>query len=101
MTLFEGIRHDEKGRVLNASYHDYNLPTTLQTPGHTEHIWVETIDPHGPYGAKGIAEVTALGIAPAIANAIYDAIGVRFHELPITPEKVLNLLMKEGTLAAE
>jgi len=92
MALFEGVRHDQKGRMLNASYADYHLPTMLQTPEHTKHIWVETIDPHGPYGAKGIAEVTALGIAPAIANAIYDAIGVRFHELPITPEKVLEAL---------
>lgn len=92
MALFEGIKYDQKGRMINASYHDYHLPTMLQTPEHTKQIWVETIDPHGPYGAKGIAEVTALGIAPAIANAIYDAIGVRFHELPITPEKVLEAL---------
>jgi CO/xanthine dehydrogenase Mo-binding subunit len=96
MALFEGIQYDEKGNVINASYSDYRMPTPLQTPKEIKHIWVETIDPHGPYGAKGIAEVTALGISPAIANAIYDAIGVRFYELPITPEKILNALAKKG-----
>ena len=50
---------------------------------------IEPIDPVGPYGAKGIAEPAAVPTAPAIANAIYDAIGVRIRQTPITPEKIL------------
>ena len=91
----------EKGKVLNASYSDYRLPTAWQTPKNIKQIWVETLDPHGPYGAKGIAEVVALGISPAIANAIYDAIGVRFNELPITPGKGSACPSKEGEVKAD
>jgi 4-hydroxybenzoyl-CoA reductase alpha subunit len=96
MALFEGIQYDEKGKVVNASFSDYRFPTVWQSPTNSKQIWVETIDPHGPYGAKGIAEVVALGWAPAIANAIYDAIGIRFRELPISPEKILNALKETG-----
>jgi xanthine dehydrogenase molybdenum-binding subunit len=57
---------------------------------------VETNDPFGPFGAKGIGEPGSVPTAPAIANAIYDAVGVRIKDLPITPEKVLAAL-KEKT----
>jgi len=56
---------------------------------------VETIDPHGPYGAKGITEVVSLPTAPAIANAVYDAIGVRIRKPPITPWKILEALKEK------
>jgi len=92
--LFEEISYDEKGRVLQTSYADYRLPSVWQQP-EVRSIWVETIDPHGPYGAKGIAEVVSLPTAAAIANAIYDAIGVRIRKLPMLPWKILNAL-KEG-----
>ena len=55
-------------------------------------IHVETIDPEGPFGAKEAGEGTTISPAPAIANAIYDAIGVRIKELPITPDKILKAL---------
>ena len=58
---------------------------------------VEKGDEDGPYGAKGIGEPGLVPTAPAIANAIYDAIGVRIKELPITPERVLDAIKtKEG-----
>jgi CO/xanthine dehydrogenase Mo-binding subunit len=60
-----------------------------------ESIEVETDDPVGPFGAKEAGEGTQLPPAPAIVNAIYDAIGVNFMELPITPEKVLRALEKQ------
>ena len=56
---------------------------------------IETIDEDGPYGAKGIGEPGCVPTAPAIANAIYDAIGVRIKDLPITPERVLAAIKKK------
>jgi xanthine dehydrogenase molybdenum-binding subunit len=57
---------------------------------------VETNDPFGPFGAKGIGEPGLVPTAPAIANAIYDAVGVRIKDLPITPEKVLAVLKEKA-----
>jgi xanthine dehydrogenase molybdenum-binding subunit len=57
---------------------------------------IETNDQFGPFGAKGVGEPGLVPTAPAIANAIYDAVGVRIKELPITPEKVLAALKDKG-----
>ncbi len=81
----------EKGQVMNPSFLDYGLPTFLEMP-EIEAIEVETDDPIGPFGAKEAGEGTQLSPAPAIVNAIYDAIGIDFMELPITPEKILKAL---------
>jgi 4-hydroxybenzoyl-CoA reductase subunit alpha len=81
----------QKGQVMNPSFLDYGFPTFLEMP-EIEAIEVETDDPIGPYGAKEAGEGTQLSPAPAIVNAIYDAIGVDFMELPITPEKILDAL---------
>jgi 4-hydroxybenzoyl-CoA reductase alpha subunit len=81
----------EKGQVMNPSFLDYGFPTFLEMP-EIEAIEVETNDPIGPYGAKEAGEGTQLSPAPAIVNAIYDAIGIDFMELPITPEKILDAL---------
>jgi 4-hydroxybenzoyl-CoA reductase subunit alpha len=81
----------EKGRVMNPSFLDYGFPTTMEMP-EIEAIEVETDDPIGPFGAKEAGEGTQLSPAPAIVNAIYDAIGVDFKELPVTPEKILEAL---------
>ena len=78
----------EKGQMMNPSFVDYGLPTFLEMP-EIDAIEVETDDPIGPYGAKEAGEGTQLSPAPAIVNAIYDAIGIDFMELPITPEKIL------------
>jgi 4-hydroxybenzoyl-CoA reductase subunit alpha len=70
---------------------DYKSPTTLETPEiHT--ILVETDDPEGPFGAKEAGQGPLLPVIPAIANAVYDAVGVRIDEIPITPEKILRAL---------
>jgi len=81
----------EKGQVMNPSFLDYGFPTFLEMP-EIEAIEVETDDPIGPFGAKEAGEGTQLSPAPAIVNAIYDAIGVDFMELPITAEKILDAL---------
>jgi xanthine dehydrogenase molybdenum-binding subunit len=61
-----------------------------------EVVLVETNDPSGPFGAKGIGEPGLVPTAPAISNAIYDAVGVRIHELPMKPEVVLDALLKKN-----
>ncbi len=81
----------EKGQVMNPSLLDYGFPTFLEMPD-IETIEVETDDPIGPFGAKEAGEGTQLSPAPAIVNAIFDAIGVDFMELPITPKKILDAL---------
>jgi xanthine dehydrogenase molybdenum-binding subunit len=75
------------GRVLNPSFREYKLLTAPEVP-ETEIVFVETVDPEGPYGAKGIGEAPAICTAPAVANAVRHATGGRFTTLPLTPERV-------------
>ncbi|MFQ5842007.1 MAG: xanthine dehydrogenase family protein molybdopterin-binding subunit [Thermodesulfobacteriota bacterium] len=84
----------ERGQVMNPSFLDYGIPTTIEMP-EIEAIEVETDDPLGPFGAKESGEGTQVSPAPAILNAIYDAIGIDFTELPVTPEKILKALEGE------
>ena len=84
----------EEGRSLNPSVLDYKVPLIEDIPA-IKNIIIETIDPEGPFGAKEAGEGSIISVAPAIANAIYDAVGVRITGLPITPEKVLRALMAE------
>jgi xanthine dehydrogenase molybdenum-binding subunit len=86
----------QKGKVMNPNFRDYQI-LTAQDKIPVEAVVVEKGDDDGPYGAKGIGEPGLVPTAPAIANAIYDAIGVRINELPITPERVLDAIKaKEG-----
>ena len=68
---------------------------TLSDMPEVESLLVETIDPIGPYGAKGVGEPTLIPMPPAIANAIEDAVGVRICDLPITAEKIFFALHPE------
>ena len=70
---------------------EYKSPTTLETPEITT-LLVETRDPEGPFGAKEAGQGPLLPVIPAVANAVYDAVGVRIDEVPITPEKILKAL---------
>jgi len=81
----------EGGRVLNPTFTDYKMPTTWDIP-EMRYTFVETRDPAGPHGAKGIGESPMIPVAAAIANAVYHATGVRMTELPLTPERVLRKL---------
>jgi xanthine dehydrogenase molybdenum-binding subunit len=80
-----------EGRVLNPTFLDYRVPTALDMPP-IETVIVETDDPEGPFGAKGVGEMGGTPTAPAIANAIYDAIGVRLTQVPMTAERVLHAI---------
>jgi xanthine dehydrogenase molybdenum-binding subunit len=84
------------GRSLNAGFVDYKMPLSLDMPP-IRTILLETApDPGGPYGAKGVGEDPIIAVGPAIANAVYDAIGVRFRHYPITPEQVLQGLRRRA-----
>lgn len=91
--LFEEIVRD-KGRVTNPNFVDYRLPTAMDVPKMTP-IIVEEPEPTGPFGAKGVGEPGLVATAPAIANAIYNAIGVRLKELPMTSEKVRKAIKEK------
>jgi 4-hydroxybenzoyl-CoA reductase subunit alpha len=97
--LYEDVITD-KGQVVNPSFLDYGIPTSMEIPSITS-VEVETNDPEGPFGAKESGEGTQLAPAPAIINAIYDAIGVRFKTLPVTAEKVLEALQKKDKMPKE
>jgi len=86
--LTEGLKY-ENGEIINPNFHDYKILTIKDVPKITP-ILVETIDPNGPFGAKGIGECAMVPTAPAVVNAIYDAVGVRIKDLPATPEKIFN-----------
>jgi len=79
------------GRLMNPTLLEYRIPATLETP-EIESIIVESHDPEGPFGAKEAGEGSLAATIPAVANAVYDAVGVRINSLPITPEKVLAAL---------
>ena len=85
-----------KGRIENPNFDKYLLPTSMDTPEIYSYI-VEDPEPTGPFGAKGVGEPALIPTAAAIANAVYDAIGVRMYSLPITPEKVLEALAAKKT----
>ena len=84
----------ERGKIINSNFADYKIPTAFDVP-RFKTFFVDIHEPMGPFGAKGVGEPGLVATAPAIANAIYDAIGVRFKELPITPEKILEALEKK------
>ncbi|MFQ5615228.1 MAG: xanthine dehydrogenase family protein molybdopterin-binding subunit, partial [Anaerolineales bacterium] len=81
----------KEGRILNPDFLDYRLFTSADMP-EMETFIIETDDPGGPFGAKGVGEMGGTPTAAAIANAIYDAVGVRLTQVPMTPERVLAAL---------
>jgi putative selenate reductase molybdopterin-binding subunit len=97
-TLTEELLLDDRGYVLNANLADYHMPKATSLPK-LETIFVRTYEPSGPFGAKSISEVAINGVAPAIANALFFALGIRFRELPISPERVLKALSEKARAA--
>ncbi len=86
----------EGGQIQNPSFLDYRTPLAIETPFMISGM-VESRDPGGPYGAKEVGEGSISGVLAAVANAIYDATGIRFTQLPITPEKVLGALKSSNS----
>lgn len=87
--------HYYEGLMVNSNLLDYRIPTSMDIPTFHTNI-IESIDPEGPFGAKECGEGALHPVVPAIANAVYDAIGVRINELPITMEKIRRALPVEA-----
>jgi xanthine dehydrogenase molybdenum-binding subunit len=87
--LYEDMSQKSNGNWVD-SFTEYLLPTACDMPNNLEIIMLEYPETDGPHGAKGLAEVTVVPTAPAIANAVFDAVGVRVQDLPITPEKIYS-----------
>ncbi len=90
-TLMEKLHFDEDGRILNHNFVDYRIITSSDAP-HMEVIFIETDDASGPFGARGLGEHGIVAIPAAIANALADALGVEFFEIPITSEMVYEAI---------
>ncbi|WP_202707139.1 xanthine dehydrogenase family protein molybdopterin-binding subunit [Sporosalibacterium faouarense] len=88
--IFENLNL-KKGKMKNNSFTNYIIPTALDMPD-IKNVIVEDPESTAPYGAKGIGEPVMIPVAPAILNAIHDAIGVRITETPVTPDKILKAL---------
>ncbi len=86
--LYEDIRYDKNGKLLNANFTDYKIPTAMDTPKEIVPIILEVPQPDGPYGARGVGEHTMIPCAPIVANAIYNALGLRLKSMPLTAEKI-------------
>ena len=91
--LWEGLLFEE-GKIANASFADYKIPTARDIPTAIP-IIVEKNYAAEPYGAKGVGEMAVFGIAPAIANAVARAVGVRIKDLPMSAEKLLEQIKKK------
>ncbi len=93
--LFEELVYDN-GQLINPNFIDYVLPSLGDMPDVIESIIVEVPHKEGPFGAKGIGETALIPVAPAIANAVFDAVGVRIKDLPIKAEKILLALEEKA-----
>ena len=83
-----------KGVIKNSNLNDYIIPTSKDVPK-VNTIFVEELEHSGPYGAKGLGEPSMIATAPAIINAIYDAVGVRIYDLPASAEKIIKALVEK------
>lgn len=102
--LYEEMLFNDQGKVINANFRDYRIPTMLDVPKNEALVSGFAGKPHkmGPYGAKGIGEVSLVPVMPGISNAIRDAVGIDIKEIPLTRERVLKAIRekeeKEGKI---
>ncbi len=91
-STFEALRFDDQGQPLNSDLADYRIMTAVDAPREIHGDFVETPLEDGPWGARGVGEHVMVPTAPAIANAIHDALGIRFNDLPLSAEKIFLAL---------
>ncbi|NLI13353.1 molybdopterin cofactor-binding domain-containing protein [Pelotomaculum propionicicum] len=94
-TIWEEVKFDDKGKLLNGNFSEYRLPTALDMPPVLSLTVEDSWEPNGPYGLKEVGEGATTPTMGCVANAIYDAIGVSMTELPITYEKVWRALKEK------
>jgi CO/xanthine dehydrogenase Mo-binding subunit len=87
--ILEGYKFSDENVLLNPSFTDNKIPTMKDMPDEIVPIYIENKQYNGPYGARGIAEHTMISVPSAIGNAVYDALGINFYRLPLTPENVM------------
>jgi len=95
--LSEETRYHD-GLPLGPNMLDYRVPSIVESPD-IEVKLVESIDPNGPFGAKEASEGALAAIIPAVANAVADAIGVRLKDSPVTPDRVINAIVRQECAA--
>jgi len=100
-TLYEKLDFDAEGRLRNPQYFQYHIPTLKDIPGKQTVEFVETPSAIGPFGARGLGEHPVIGVAPAILNAIYDAVGIDYYDIPITPERLKQDIEAQAADAAD
>jgi CO/xanthine dehydrogenase Mo-binding subunit len=93
--LYEDMRFNEKGKLINPNFTDYKIPTSMDIPDEIVPIIIEVPQPDGPSGARGVGEHTMIPCAPMIANAVDDALGIRIKSMPITAEKIALTLINK------
>ncbi len=91
-SVYEGLKFDAQGRPLNPNLVDYRIATAADIPGEIHGEFVETPVEDGPWGARGVGEHVMVPTAPAMANALYDALGVRFDALPLSAERIYTAI---------
>ncbi|MCW2946211.1 MAG: Xanthine dehydrogenase [Actinoallomurus sp.] len=94
--LFDELVFDE-GQITNGTLLDYQLPSIKDMPDRITPIVIQSPHRSGPFGAKGVGETAIIPLAPAISNAVRDAIGIRFTRLPLTPERIITALAEQHT----
>jgi len=96
-TFSEAVYYDEQGRLLTRNFVDYKIPTFKDLPGKSRIMYVETPQLDGPYGARGVGEHPLIGITAVIANAVANATGAQFYDLPLSTDRVYSKI-QEGVV---
>lgn len=94
MTMFEEIQYGKTANNISKSLENYKIPCQMDMPKFTVDF-VESYEPTGPFGAKSLGEIATGSPAPAITDALFNALGVHFDSLPVTPEKVLKAIRQK------
>ncbi len=97
--LCEQFIYTPEGRLLNPSFADNKIPTAKDIPGQIVPILIENPQLDGPFGARGVGEHPMISVPSVIANAVYDALGINFFELPLTPERIALAVAKQENQA--
>jgi CO/xanthine dehydrogenase Mo-binding subunit len=92
--LYENMAFDQEGRVVNPSFRHYRIPAFADVP-RNEVYFAKTTDAFGPLGAKSMSESPINPVAPALANALADATGIRFHALPLAPDRIYGAIIEK------
>jgi CO/xanthine dehydrogenase Mo-binding subunit len=90
---------DDRGRVVNPTFRHYRIPAIADVP-RTEVYYAKTSEAFGPFGAKSMSDSPIDPVAPALANALADATGIRFHSLPLAPDRIYQALAAKHAPAA-